>query len=289
MNSFQLAWKIRRHILEMTNISQSSHIGSGFSVADIIAVLYSDVVNVDPSQPFMDHRDRVILSKGHAGAAIYSALAEKGFFAVSSLITHCENGSVLSGHVSHKSVPGVEISTGSLGHGLSIGAGMAYAAKMDNKKHKVFVILSDGENDEGSTWEAALVANHLNLKNLIVIVDYNKMQSLDLVENTLSLAPLSNKWESFGWNVIEIDGHSHSELKRAFELAIKSVNKPTILLAHTIKGKGVSFMENNILWHYRYPHDGDEYDLALFELNKAKPEGVTDFYINDQRIIDNEG
>jgi transketolase len=284
MTSEQLAWKIRRHGIEMTHLSGGSHIGSILSVADIIAVLYNDIANVDPKNPKMENRDRIILSKGHAGAAIYAALAEKGFFPVEVLKTHYQNGSILSGHVSHKDVPGVEISTGSLGHGLSIGSGMAYAAKKDSKNHKVYVILGDGENDEGAVWEAALVSNHFKLNNLIAIVDYNKMQSLDYVENTISLAPLDKKWEAFGWHVINIDGHNHAELRQAFDKANKFEDKPTMILAHTIKGKGISFMENNILWHYRFPHKGEEYDNSLKELEQIMPIGTIDPYKKGKKI-----
>lgn len=283
MTSEQLAWKIRRHGIEMTNLSGGSHIGSILSVSDIVAVLYNDIANLDPKEPKKPDRDRIILSKGHAGAAIYAALAEKGFFDTSILKTHYQNGSNLSGHVSHKGVPGVEISTGSLGHGLSIGSGMAYAAKKDNKNHKVFVILGDGENDEGAIWEAALVSHHFKLDNLIAVVDYNKMQSLDFVEKTISLAPLSEKWKAFGWNVIEIDGHNHHELKLAFDIAKKNVGKPSIILANTIKGKGISFMENNILWHYRYPHTGEEYNNSIDELRKNMPSGTIDPYLEEHK------
>lgn len=278
MTSEQLAWKIRRHAIEMTHLSGGSHIGSILSIADIIAVLYNDIAEIDPKYPKNEKRDRIILSKGHAGAAIYAALAEKGFFDVEMLKTHYQDGSMLSGHVSHKGVPGVEFSTGSLGHGLSVGAGMAYAAKLDKKKHKVFVLLGDGENDEGAVWEAALVANHFKLNNLIAVVDYNKMQSLDFVENTISLHPLDKKWEAFGWNVITIDGHNHFALREAYRKAIKNINKPTVILANTVKGKGISFMENNILWHYRFPHAGSEYEGSLKELNSQKPEGTIDPY-----------
>jgi transketolase len=278
MNSEQLAWRIRRHGIEMTHLSGGSHIGSILSVADIIAVLYTDVAKVDPKNPDWIDRDKVILSKGHAGAAIYAALAEKGFFSVEELKTHYANGSKLSGHVSHKGVPGVEFSTGSLGHGLSVGSGMAYGMKKDNRNNRVFVILGDGECDEGAVWEAALISNHFNLNNLIAIIDHNKMQSLDYVENTISLAPFSEKWKAFGWNVIDIDGHDHLQLKNAFDQAKSSKEKPTVIIANTIKGKGISFMENNILWHYRFPHEGEEYDTSLTELNGIKPEGIEDSY-----------
>jgi len=281
MTSEQLAWKVRRHGIEMTHLSQGSHIGAILSVADIVAVLYNDVANVNPKNPKMSTRDRVILSKGHAGAAIYAALAEKGFFDVDILKTHYQNGSVLSGHVSHKGVPGVEFSTGSLGHGLSIGAGMAYAAKIDNKTHKVFVILGDGENNEGAVWEAALVANHFKLNNLVGIIDYNKMQSLDFVENTISLDSLAAKWKAFGWNVLEADGHNHDSLKEAFKLAENQNEKPTMIIAHTVKGKGISFMENEILWHYRFPHLGEEYDNSIKELEAIKPINTIDPYAKE--------
>lgn len=284
MTSEQLAWKIRRHGIEMTHLSGGSHIGAILSVADIIAVLYNDIANVNPKNPKKPDRDRIILSKGHAGAAIYAALAELGFFDVEILKTHYQNGSILSGHVSHKGVPGVEISTGSLGHGLSIGSGMAYAAKKDHKDHKIYVILGDGENDEGAVWEAALVSNHFRLNNLIAIVDYNKMQSLDFVENTISLAPLDKKWEAFGWNVIVIDGHDHDQLRTALKKANQSLDKPTIILANTIKGKGISFMENDILWHYRFPHEGEEYDKSLEELDKTKPLNTKDPYLKEKKI-----
>jgi transketolase len=248
-------------------------------MADLLAVLYSDVANVNPKNPNMENRDKIILSKGHAGAGIYSALANMGFFDRDILKTHYANGSVLSGHVSHKGVPGVEFSTGSLGHGLSIGSGLAYGAKLNNSTEKIYVILGDGECDEGAIWEAALVSKHFKLNNLIAIVDYNKMQSLDFVENTISLHPLDKKWESFGWNVISIDGHNHNHLYSAFNQAKSSIFKPTVILANTIKGKGISFMENNILWHYRFPHSGDEYDLCLKELNSQIPISLKDPYL----------
>lgn len=278
MTSEELGWKIKRHGIEMTHISKGSHIGSILSVADIIAVLYQGGANINPKEPLDPMRDRIILSKGHAGAAIYAALAETGFFPVKELMTHYQNGSRLSGHVSHKGVPGVEFSTGSLGHGLSVGAGMAYAGKMNHKNYKVYVILGDGECDEGAVWEAALVASHNELNNLVAIVDCNKMQSLDFCENTLALEPFSMKWKSFGWEVIEIDGHNHDEIREALKKSGMQKNKPTVILAHTIKGKGIPFMEQNILWHYRFPHEGEEYDLSVAYLREIMPEGMQDIY-----------
>lgn len=282
MTSEQLAWLIRRHGIEMTHISHGSHIGSVLSVADIIAVLYTDVLRYDAENPQWEQRDRFILSKGHAGAALYSALAECGFFPVDELKMHYANGSRLSGHVSHF-VPGVEVSTGSLGHGLSVGAGMAYAAKKDGKiNHRVFVVMSDGECDEGSVWEAALFANHFRLNNLVAVIDYNHMQSMDFTNNTLELDDLAAKWRAFGWRVIETDGNDHDQLKASFIQAEANgqseLRKPTVIIASTIKGYGVSFMQNDILWHYRFPHDGWEYDMAVTELYKSIPAGIADPY-----------
>jgi len=275
MTSKQLAWKIRRHGIEMTHLSGGSHIGAVLSVADIIAVLYADVMKFDCKNPKWDARDRFILSKGHAGAAIYSALAENGFFDIEELKTHYADGSRLSGHVSHH-LPGVDFSTGSLGHGLSAGSGMAHALKKDNKDSKVFVVMGDGECDEGSVWEAALFANHYKLDNLVAIIDHNHMQSLDFCENTIKLENFADKWKAFGWNVFEIDGHNHDELKNA--LTHKKNGKPTVIIANTIKGYGIPFMENDILWHYRFPHDGWEYDQAVLALHKIMPDGITDIY-----------
>lgn len=269
MNSKQLAWRIRRHGIEMTHLSRGSHIGAVLSIADIVAVLYNDVMSIFPQDPKNDFRDRFILSKGHAGAAVYAALAEKGFFDVNELSTHYSDGSKLSGHVSHKNVPGVELSTGSLGHGISVGAGMAIAAKRDHKDHRVYVIIGDGECDEGSVWEAALFANHYRLSNFIVIIDHNKMQSLDLCENTIELIDLAAKWKAFGWDVTEVDGHDHDQLRKA--LSQSEGQKPKCIIAHTVKGKGISFMENQVLWHYRDPQ-GDNYDNAIMELEASRNE-----------------
>lgn len=279
MTSKQLAWKIRRHGIEMTHLSGGSHIGAILSVADIIAVLYADILKFDNKNPKWQGRDRVILSKGHAGASIYAAIAENGFFDVEELKTHYANGSRLSGHVSHH-LPGIDFSTGSLGHGLSAGAGMAFAMKQNgNTDSRVFVVLGDGECNEGSVWEAAQFANHFRLNNLVAIVDHNKMQSMDYCDKTLEVSPMAKRWEAFGWNVIEIDGHNHDALKDA--LTQTSEDKPTVVIANTVKGKGISFMEMDILWHYRFPHDGWEYNCAVNELHKQMPEGVEDIYTPD--------
>jgi len=265
-----LAWLIRRNGLEMTRLNGGSHIGSILSVAEIIAVLYAKVLRVDPADPARPDRDRMILSKGHAGAAIYAALAETGFFPVEQLKTHYANGSILSGHVSHKGVPGVEVSTGSLGHGLGIGVGMALGARMDGASWRTYVVLGDGECDEGAVWEAALQAAQYRLDRLIAVVDYNHMQSLDTVENTLRLEPFEAKWRDFGWDAVSVDGHDPDALLAAFDRARAEEGKPHVILAHTVKGRGISFMENNILWHYRAPR-GEEYEAALQELEAQKP------------------
>ncbi len=219
----------------------------------------------NPKQPKWPNRDRFILSKGHAGAAVYATLAEVGYFPIDDLAQHYQNGSVFSGHVSHKGVPGVELSTGSLGHGLGVGAGIAMALRIKSSKSRLFVVLSDGECDEGSIWEAALFAQHHQLGNLIAVVDFNKIQSLGLVSETLALEPFRQKWESFNWSVIEVNGHDHEKLMEAFSGIDQNATRPTVVLAHTTKGKGVSFMENSVLWHYRTAR-GEEFARALNEM-----------------------
>lgn len=263
--SEQLANKIRKHALLMTSLGKSSHIASVLSMADILAVLYGTILKYKSDKPKWKERDRFILSKGHAGAGVYAAVAESGFFPVEKLKTHYQNGSDLSGHVSHKGIPGVEFSTGSLGHGLPVAVGIALAAKIEKKKFRSFVLLGDGECGEGSNWEAILFAAHHNLDNLVVIVDRNMLQSIYSTEETLALEPFAEKWRAFGWNVIEIDGHNHNEILDACIEDSKTKNKPLCIIASTIKGKGVSFMENNILWHYRSPQ-GDEFKAAMAEL-----------------------
>ena len=265
MDTRALAQRLRIHALDMTSRAGSSHIGSMFSIADLIAVLYGGALRVDPRNPKWEARDRFILSKAHAGAIVYAALAERGFFPVENLTTYYQDGSLLGGHVSHSGVPGVEMSFGSLGHGLPVAAGMAYAARSAGAGHRVVIVLGDGECDEGSNWEAMLFCAHHGLDNVLAIVDYNKIQSLDSVENTLALEPLVDKWRSFGWEVREIDGHSHPQIEAALRELPWRRGAPGCLIAHTVKGKGVSFMENSVLWHYRAAR-GEEYDRALTEL-----------------------
>jgi len=234
-------------------------------MADLLAILYAKILRVDPAHPDWPERDRFILSKGHACAPLYVTLAERGFFPREWLDDFYGDGSRLPGHVTHTGIPGVEVSTGSLGHGLPIACGMALTGKRDGRKYRVFAMLSDGECDEGSTWEAVLFAGHHRLDNLIAIVDYNKIQSLGTVKEVLDLEPLAEKWRAFGWGVREINGHDVAQIEETLTTVPVETNKPTCVVAHTVKGKGVSFMENNLLWHYRAP-DQEEMAKALAEL-----------------------
>jgi transketolase len=264
-DSVALARTIRAHALRMVHRAGASHVGSCLSVADIVAVLYARVLRVDPARPDDPGRDRFILSKGHAAAVVYATLAEGGFFPRSWLETYAQDGSHLAGHLTRTGVPGVDVSTGSLGHGLALGSGMALAARADRRSTRVHVVLSDGECDEGSTWEAALFAPHHHLDNLVAVVDYNKIQSFGSVRDVLDLEPLAEKWRACGWNTLETSGHDHAALLAAFETARRSPGKPTAVVAHTVKGKGVSYMEGQLAWHYRSP-DAAQLAQALHEL-----------------------
>jgi transketolase len=264
----EIARRIRRHCIEMTHRANASHVGSSLSAADLLAILYGRILRLDPSQPSWADRDRFILSKGHGCAALYAALAERGFFPVDWLETYYQDGSPLAGHATHKNIPGVEVSTGSLGHGLPIATGMALAAKRDGKKHSMFCLLSDGECDEGSVWEAALFAPQHKLDNLVAMVDYNKIQSFGRVKDVIDLDPLAAKWTAFGWATREIDGHDVSAIEKTLNQVPFEPGRPTCIIAHTIKGKGVSFMEDKLLWHYRSPK-GDEFQAALAELERG--------------------
>jgi transketolase len=262
MSSISLAKKIRISCLKMLSTNSASHIGPIFSVVDILVVLFGKIMNYDVSDSNLDTRDRFILSKGHAGAALYAILAEIGFYNKLELNNYLKNGSKFSGHVSHLDIPGVEFTTGSLGHGLPVACGIALRAKLDVIDYKVYCILGDGELNEGSNWEAFLFAAHQKLNNLCVIIDRNNLQSIKTTEETLALEPLAEKIKSFGWEVEEVDGHNHEALEKAL---IKNLSKPLCVIAKTIKGKGVSFMENNIDWHYKSP-TGEKYEQALSEL-----------------------
>ena len=250
----EMAQHIRAHALRMVHKANASHIGTCLSMADLLAVLYKQVLRVDPAHPGWPDRDRFILSKGHGGAILFATLAEEGFFPVEWLDAYCQDGSPLTGHVTSHGVPGVEVSTGSLGHGLPIGCGMAVAGKRENKPYRVFVMLSDGELDEGSNWESILFAPHHELDNLVAIVDYNKIQSFGTVQEVLDLDPLAAKWHAFRWAVREIDGHNLSQIEDTLNSVPFEVGRPSVIIAHTTKGKGVSFMENQLAWHYKPPN-----------------------------------
>lgn len=266
---FEHAQRTRASVLRMIHLAKSSHAGSALSMIDLLTVLYEKVLRVDPSRPNWAARDRFILSKGHACAGLYAVLASQGFFSADWLNDFYRDGARLAGHVTQNDIPGVEVSTGALGHGLAIGCGMALVGKRDAQSYRVFVLLSDGECDEGSVWEAALFAPHHKLDHLIAIIDYNKIQSLGAVKDVLDLEPLAAKWEAFGWAVREIDGHNFAEIEDACQSLPTVAGKPTCIIAHTVKGKGVDFMENKLLWHYRPPND-EELRLALAQLEACE-------------------
>jgi transketolase len=259
INSKELANLSRVSVIEMITASKAAHIGSSLSVIDILSVIYAYKLNNDRN------KDVVLLSKGHAAAAMYAVLGNSGFIPKENLATYCKDGSSLGGHVTHSGNNGVEFSTGSLGHALSFGVGKSLAKIIDSDNSRVFVVLSDGECDEGSTWEAALVAAHHKLANLTVIIDRNNLQSLKSTEETLKLEPLDKKWEAFGWNVTKIDGHNHDELMGSISSTFNDLSSPNLIIAKTVKGKGVSFMENVIDWHYKSPNL-EEKEIALREL-----------------------
>ncbi len=249
-DTIKLAQTIRGHALRMIAKAKASHVGTCLSMADLLAVLYGAYLHVDARRPHWEERDRLIVSKGHGAAILYAVLAESGFFPVADLMTYGQDGSPLTGHVSHH-VAGVELSTGSLGHGLPVGCGLALAAQRDVRASRTCVIVSDGELDEGSNWEAILFAGHHKLDSLTALIDYNKIQSFGSVKDVLDLEPLADKWRSFGWTLIEIDGHDHAAILAA--LHADHAGKPKAILAHTIKGKGVGFMEGQLAWHYKSP------------------------------------
>jgi transketolase len=249
-----LSIAIRKDVLGMVFRAKASHVGSCFSVADIMAVLYGQVMRFDSAQPRAPQRDRFILSKGHAAAALYAVLANVEMIPRAVLDTYGADGSLYMTHASHK-VPGVEFSSGSLGHGLPFGVGKALVAKRTGQTWRTFVLLSDGELDEGSNWEAMMFAAHHGLDNLVAIIDYNKLQSLTSIALTLGLEPLADKFRAFGWEVRETDGHDHAALAGLFANTPWAPGRPSVVLAHTIKGKGVSFMQGKVEWHYRSPDD----------------------------------
>lgn len=260
-----IANKLRLHVVEMTYAAGSGHPGGSLSAADMIAALYFNFMKHDPKNPDMEDRDRFVLSKGHVAPVLYAALAEAGYFPVEDLITLRKMGSKLQGHPVRGKVPGVEMSTGSLGQGLSMACGIALAGKMDGKDYKTICMLGDGELQEGQNWEAAMFARQNNLTNLIAIVDRNRLQITGDTEGAVGLEPLPEKWKAFGWNVLIIDGHNMRQILEALDRAAAAKTRPTVIIMKTVKGKGVSFMENNAGFHGRACKD-DEYVKAVDEL-----------------------
>ena len=259
-----VASRLRADAVRMVYCSHASHLGSCLSIADIVACLYWNTMRIDPAHPDWPERDRFILSKGHAAAIVYAALAERGFFPVDELETYCASGSRLTGHIT-SGVPGVELSSGSLGHGLPVGCGIALAAKREQLPFRTVVLCSDGELDEGSNWEAVLFAPQYKLDNLLLIVDYNKIQSFGRVKDVLDLDPLADKFRAFRWAVREVDGHNMQQLADTFATLPFEPGRPNVVIAHTIKGKGVSFMEDQLAWHYKTP-DVEQVEAAMREL-----------------------
>lgn len=263
-----LARTLRKDVLKMVMISREGHLGAAFSCMEILTTLYFNVLNIDPSKPAWDNRDRFIMSKGHGCFAQYAVLARRGFYPVELLLSIKKKDTLFGGHPDRDKVPGIDVSTGSLGHGLSIGAGMALADKKDGKSSRVFVLLGDGECQEGSVWEAAMFASGYDLDNLIVIVDANSLQAIGKTGDIIPMEPFTSKWKSFGWEVKEIDGHDYREILPAFDNIPNTPGVPTAIIARTVKGKGVSYMENEIMWHARAVTE-DEYKKAVIELDEG--------------------
>ena len=259
------AVEIRKGIIEAVYWAQSGHPGGSLSVADILTVLYFNEMNIDEKNPNWEDRDRLVLSKGHCSPALYSCLANRGYFPIEDLKTFRKIDSYLQGHPDKNKVPGVDMTTGSLGQGLSAANGMAIAAKMDNKDYRVYCILGDGEIEEGQIWEAAMTSNKYKLDNLCVIVDNNNLQIDGTIEEVMSSYPIDEKFRSFGFEIIKIDGHDIEEITKAFEVAKNIKGKPTCIIAKTVKGKGISYMENQVGWHGKAPNE-EQYKEAMVSL-----------------------
>jgi transketolase len=264
----EAARQIRAQVLRMSNHAKTAHLASALSCVDILAASYFGVLSIDPKQPSDPARDRFILSKGQAVSALYATLAQAGFFETDLLRTYNDDGSCLPEQPSPGCAPGVELATGSLGHGLPVGLGMALAGRYHHLPYRVIVLMSDGECNEGSVWEAAMTAPALKLTSVTVVIDYNRWQATARSNETLALSPLQDKWRAFGWHAVEVDGHDVGQIQGALRLSGESVGKPIAVLAHTVKGKGVSFMEDDNNWHYRSPTD-TELQMALEELGLA--------------------
>lgn len=260
------AVKVRMGIIEGVHSAKAGHPGGSLSCADVLTYLYMHRMNVDPANPKDPSRDRMVLSKGHSAPALYSVLAMRGFFPVEDLKTLRKIDSIMQGHPDSKKIPGVDASTGSLGQGISVACGMALSAKISCDPYRVYAMLGDGELEEGEVWEAAMFASHYKLDNLVAIVDNNNLQIDGKISDVMSPYPIDEKFEAFGWHVINIDGHDFNRIERAFDEAETVVHKPTVIVLRTVKGRGVSFMENNVDWHGKAPND-EEYKIAMNDLN----------------------
>lgn len=266
MRKLQLkAEHVRKRVVELIYASKCGHIGGGLSSVEIETALYFDIMNVDPKNPKKTDRDRFILSKGHSVETLYAVLVAAGFFNEETLNTYSHYNSILAGHPTKK-VPGIELNSGALGHGLSVGVGMAIAAKMDEKQYRTFVLMGDGELGEGSIYEAAMAASHYKLDNLVAIVDRNMLQISGKTEDIMTLEPLKERWESFGWEVSEVDGNNMEAVIKSFRSLNHSNSKPKLIIAHTTKGCGISFMEKIAKWHHGIPST-EQYDEAIDEIN----------------------
>lgn len=260
------SFEIRKSVLSMIVAAHASHIAPAYSIVELLVYLYDRVLHINPKKPNEKDRDRFLLSKGWGISALYAVLAKKGFFNERKLKEYCTDGSKFIGIATYNGTPGIEGSTGSIGHGLPLGIGMALGMKIQKMKSNVYVLMGDGEMDEGTTWESALIAAHHRLNNLTAIIDYNKWQSFGRTNEVLNLEPLKDKWISFGWNVVEINGHDFSEIAHAFAAVAKEKNRPSMIIAHTIKGKGLSAIEDDNDFHYKTPREA--------ELHMAKKEGL---------------
>ena len=264
----KIANTIRKETISMIYNAKSGHPGGALSAIDIFTYLYFQEMNVEPSNPKKEDRDRFVLSKGHTVPGLYAVLAEKGYFLKDTLMTYRKMGTILQGHPDIKKTPGIDMSTGSLGQGISAAVGMAFGAKAKNQDFRVYTMVGDGEIDEGQVWEAAMFAAHRKLDNLCVIVDNNGLQLDGTIEEIIGATPLDKKFEAFGFHVLEADGHDFDSLKAAFDKAREVKGKPTVIIAKTVKGKGVSYMENNVAWHGAAPNE-EQYRQAMEELEKA--------------------
>lgn len=264
----EIARQIRIGIIDAVYSASSGHPGGSLSIADVLAYLYFEEMNIDPANPKMETRDRLVLSKGHCAPGLYSALAHRGYFPVEDLKTFRKTTSYLQGHPDMKHTPGVDMSSGSLGQGASVSCGMALAGKVDNASYRVYAILGDGETQEGEVWEAAMFAAHYKLSNLCWLVDFNGLQIDGKITDVMNPTPYDKKFEAFGWNVVECDAHNFDSIEKAYAAAKSCTDKPTVIISHSTKGKGVSYMENNCAWHGAAPN-AEQYEIAMKDLGAA--------------------